>query len=143
MTEEAVPVTGMEGYYLRYGQPDVAGAENDARLGYTFFFETVKEGEGYRFKRMSYTLARILIRRGLRIKNAQTGDLVYAYPQDSEEGLTRAGEFIKLYLTKGNGLGDLLLEIFRAFNICGWPTGAFRKQTDQKKGDEETPSKNL
>ena len=131
MPEESVPVMvcGSE-YHLRYGIPDVAAVENDCAIGYPFLFEMREVEKGYTFVRMSVTHLQHLIRRGLRIKNPQ-GELQYAYPQDSQVGLDRAGEFIQLYLKDGNGLGDLMLVTRTAFEVCGWPVGAFRKQAGE------------
>ena len=126
MVEESVPfMVGGSEYRLRYEPADVIALERDCMIGYTFIFEMKEIEPGkWTFVRMSLTHLQHVIRRGLRIKNTQ-GDLQYAYPQDSQEGLDRATKLIQIYLKDGNGLGDLMVATRGAMISCGWPMGAF------------------
>jgi hypothetical protein len=110
MTDESVSLTvrGAE-YYLRYDQPDMIAAEQDTRTGYVYFFDP---------KLTSLNLMRVLIWRGLRIRNKK-GDLVYAYPQNAE-GQIRAGEFIRIYIADGHQPWDLTGVLAKAIVASGW-----------------------
>jgi hypothetical protein len=126
MPDDAVPIlVGSAEYFLRFGQDDLIAAENDVKMGYVYFLDP---------KYASLTLYRSLIHRGLKVKNRATGDLEQAYPS-GDDGVKLAGEWVRLYLTNGGTLPDLMVAVRKALDAWPWYKPGKPEESKNSPGD--------